>query len=258
MTYNIEVHLAYKLNQPCDLLLQIAAAQMDDQHVSNAALTLTPHLSRSEKFAEEEIGTRLWFSAEEKFVCDYSASVEISRNPCDIASLETTSGSQLSSDVIKYLMPSRYCYPEDFSGVISDLFCNLSGGVAIQKMRDWIHENFAYDGSVSDYKTTATETLNMRKGVCRDYAHVLISMARAIGVPARIVSAYSSEVVPPDFHAVVEVFLEGTWHLVDPTGMAKAQDIIRIGVGRDAADISFLTSFGQVEMVRQSVLVSRT
>ena len=236
--------------------MQIEVAQMADQVVSNEKLRLAASLETRSIPAEEAIGTRLLFSAEKEFACDYSASVEIDRHSSDIACFETTPSSELSSDAIKYLMPSRYCYPEDFSEVTSGLFGNLSGGAAIQEMRHWIHKNFTYDGTVSDYKTTATETLNMRKGVCRDYAHVLISMARAIGVPARIVSAYSSEVVPQDFHAVVEVFLGGDWHLVDPTGMSKAEDIIRIGVGRDAADVSFLTSFGQVEMIRQSVVVS--
>ena len=62
---------------------------------------------------------------------------------------------------------------------------------------------------------------------------------------------------PQDFHAVAEVYLEGQWHLVDPTGMAKASEIARIGVGRDAADVSFMTSYGSMSLKKQAVNVSR-
>ena len=59
------------------------------------------------------------------------------------------------------------------------------------------------------------------------------------------------------FHAVVEVYLESDWHIVDPTGMAAAPDIARICVGRDAADASFMTSYGWIELREQSVQVKR-
>lgn len=73
-------------------------------------------------------------------------------------------------------------------------------------------------------------------------------MSRSVGIPARIVSAYAPNVVPQYFHAVVDVFLDGNWHLIDPTGMAQIREIVRIGVGRDAADISFMSSYGWMEL----------
>ncbi len=73
--------------------------------------------------------------------------------------------------------------------------------------------------------------------------------------PARFASVYAIGVDPPDFHAVAEVFLDGAWHLVDATGMADAGEMAKIGIGRDAADVAFLTSFGQVAMRGQSVEV---
>jgi transglutaminase-like putative cysteine protease len=92
--------------------------------------------------------------------------------------------------------------------------------------------------------------------VCRDYAHVLISLARAAAIPARFVSAYAPNVKPQDFHAVAEVYLDGAWHLVDPTGMARADEIVRIGVGLDAAEVSFLSSFGPMTLFSQTVGVT--
>ena len=96
-----------------------------------------------------------------------------------------------------------------------------------------------------------------RRGVCRDFAHLLISFARAATIPARIVSAYAPDVSPPDFHAVAEIWLDGSWHLVDATGMARPNDIVRIGVGRDATDIAFLTTFGDMVFQEQRVEVKR-
>ena len=91
----------------------------------------------------------------------------------------------------------------------------------------------------------------------------MIVLARACSIPARFASVYAPDVTPQDFHAVAEVFLAnpdgegGAWHLVDPTGMATAADMVKIGVGRDALDVAFLTAFGTVELVEQQVSVKR-
>ena len=83
-----------------------------------------------------------------------------------------------------------------------------------------------------------------------------MTLARASTIPARFVSCYAPGVTPPDFHAVADVFLDGAWHLVDPTGMAPADTIARIGVGADAADVAFLNVFGQAEFVSQNVTIT--
>jgi transglutaminase-like putative cysteine protease len=103
--------------------------------------------------------------------------------------------------------------------------------------------------------TTAADTFISRQGICRDYAHLLITLSRAAGVPARIASVYALGVDPPDFHAVAEIVLGGEWHLVDPTRMAREAAMAKIGVGRDAADVAFLTAFGDARLIDQSVSV---
>ena len=84
----------------------------------------------------------------------------------------------------------------------------------------------------------------------------MVSFARAAAIPARVASVYALGVTPQDFHLVAEVFLSGAWHLVDATGMAQPAHMAKIGIGRDAADVSFLTSFGPAELVEQSVDVA--
>jgi transglutaminase-like putative cysteine protease len=109
----------------------------------------------------------------------------------------------------------------------------------------------------SNASTDALESFVSRQGVCRDFAHVLITLARASAIPARFVSVYAPSVLPQDFHAVAEVYLDDTWHLVDATGMAKGEEIAMIAVGRDATDTAFLTSYGDALLNRQTVQMAQ-
>ena len=99
----------------------------------------------------------------------------------------------------------------------------------------------------------------MSSGVCRDFAHLGIAFCRALGVPARYVSAYAWRLEPPDFHGVFEAFLRGPsgfgWYMFDPTRMADPRGIVRIGLGRDAAEVAFCTQFGQMEFDKPEVSI---
>jgi transglutaminase-like putative cysteine protease len=157
---------------------------------------------------------------------------------------------------VQYLLPSRYCPSYEFQPLVDDEFGGLEGGARINAIRDWIGLHIAYTPGSSGTETGAMETYIGRNGVCRDFAHLLITMSRASAIPARFASVYALGVEPQDFHAVAEVFLDGTWHLVDATGMSSAERMAKIGVGRDAADVSFLTSYGRALFNRQEVEVS--
>ena len=126
----------------------------------------------------------------------------------------------------------------------------------VTAMRDWIADRLSYVPGASNAQTTALDTYVQRQGVCRDFAHVMIAMTRAAAIPARFASVYAPGVTPQDFHAVAEVYLAGTWHLVDPTGMATADTMARIGVGQDAAEVAFLSSYGRIDLRAQSVSVT--
>ena len=254
---SIQTHLVYSAAGPCDLLLQVEAARDATQVFEQTQLTLRPQAELHSVEGEEGVGERRWIRVGRQFDCQYHAQVRVNRPAVALRPLDATPLSALPSDVTKFLMPSRYCFPEDFLDVGPTQFGTLSGGDLIAAMSGWIQDHFTYDNAASNGSTTATNSFEKRAGVCRDYAHVLIAMARSRGIPARFVSAYAPDVVPQDFHAVVEVYLEGAWHLVDPTGMAQVPEIVRIGVGRDAADVSFMTSYGQMKLIKQSVRVSR-
>ena len=257
MKFQIEVNLSYFSAQECEFLLQIEVAETPQQQLVSSQIDVLSGQHLSKITAEDQVGHRTWFKTIDRLSCKYSAVVNIDRPTYYLRALLQTSLSQLPSDVVKYLMPSRYCIPEDFLEFTAKEFAGLYGGEAILAMQNWIEKNLSYESGSSSVMTDATASFNLRKGVCRDYSHILIAMARAITIPARFVSAYGPNVIPKDFHALVEVYLDGAWHLIDPTKMSTANETIIIGVGRDAADVPFLSSFGMANFELLSVQVSR-
>ncbi len=174
----------------------------------------------------------------------------------DVSTLDALPPHMLPGETVQYLLDSHYCPANQFRHFVEAEFGNLWGGQRIAAMRDYVQQHFTYVAGSSTAETTALETFVRREGVCRDYAHMMIALARASTVPARIASVYAIGVDPPDFHAVAEVFLDGHWHLVDATGMATAGKMAKIGIGRDAADVAFLTAFRPVLMAGQTVEVT--
>lgn len=255
MLLDLSVHLHYRMDQPTDLLLQVEAAALPRQKLAKAHINVngTTHFARVE--AEDAVGDRIWLNVDGDMLCNYSAQIEVNRPTVDLRDLPATPPHQLPSETVRYLMPSRYCPMDEFQNFVADRFDGLEGGARIAAIRDWIEAKFQYAPGSSNSTTTAIDTFSTRQGVCRDFAHVLISLARASAIPARYASVYSPDVTPQDFHAVAEVFLDGDWHFVDPTGMARADNMACIGVGQDAADVAFLTSYGNIDFVAQSVSV---
>jgi transglutaminase-like putative cysteine protease len=160
---------------------------------------------------------------------DYQATVSINRILNDCQALPAVPPHQLPGETVQYLMPSRYCPSDQFQSFVRAEFDALEGGRKVIAMRDWVHSHLSYVPGVSTSDTTAADTFIRRQGICRDYAHVLITLVRAAGIPARIASVYALGVEPQDFHAVAEVFLGGEWHLVDATGMAREAAMAKIG-----------------------------
>lgn len=255
MKLAIQAHLEYRLAEPTDLLLQVEAAAIPEQTIEDAHIGISDCSHFARVAAQACIGERIWLRAEARLTVDYRATVSINRLLSDLSGLERVPFHLLPGETVEYLMESRYCPANQFHSLVDTEFEGLDGGPRVIAMRDWIEHHFTYTPGSSTQDTTAVDSFVKRQGVCRDYAHVLISLARAGGIPARLASVYALGVEPQDFHAVAEVFLGGEWHLVDATGMAKEAEMAKIGVGRDAADVAFLTAYGEVVMEAQAVSV---
>lgn len=256
MRLKIEAELDYYFAAPTDVLLTIEAAGLPDQTLVEDGLTVDGTGQLRPIAGEDDIGRRTWMRAEGPFRAAYHAIVQVERAPPVIEPLPIAPPRDLPAGVIPYLWPSRYCESDRFEAFVEREFGEIEGGAKVTAMANWIWDHLDYLPGTSDASTTAVDAFVSRHGVCRDYAHLMAAFARAAGVPARLVSAYAWQLEPPDFHALVEVWLDGCWHLVDATRMAPLEGVVRICVGRDATDIAFMTSFGAAEMKDQRVSVT--
>ncbi|WP_404480106.1 transglutaminase family protein [Novosphingobium sp. BL-52-GroH] len=256
MQLSIVTTLDYAVPGPVDVLLQIEAAIIPEQQVLTARIDLPPLEHFARVSAQADIGERIWLRTSAPLQVRYEATVAVNRMLADVDTLPAVPTYLLPGETVDYLMPSRYCTSDTFHDFVQNEFGHLNGGARVAAIRDRIAATLTYEPGSSDAFTTAADTFKSCRGVCRDYAHLMIALVRASAIPARFASVYGLGVEPQDFHAVAEVFLDGAWHLVDATGMTSPDRIAKIGIGRDAADVSFLSSFGGVEMLSQTVDVT--
>jgi len=258
MRLQIDVDLDYYFPAPADVLLAIEVAQLPDQILVEDLLTVDGATGAMTPVAGEDgIGRRTWLSAGGPLQASYRATLDVTRSRPAIDALPICPHAELPAEAIAYLWPSRYCEADKFETFVQGQFGEIEGGAKLLAMQDWINTELAYVPGSSDTTTTAADAFVTRQGVCRDFAHLLAAFARAAGVPARLTSAYAWGLKPPDFHAVVEVWLDGRWHFLDATGLAPTEGLARICVGRDATDIAFMTIFGSAVLNSQSVTVTR-
>ncbi len=147
-------------------------------------------------------------------------------------------------DLVRYVRPSRYCESDRILPTAYTLMPDRRGMDLVQGLRDWVEAELSYVPGSSRFTDGAVDTLLARRGVCRDYAHLLIALLRARDVPARLASVYAPGLSPMDFHAVVEAWVDGAWHLLDATGLAPRAAMLRIATGRDATDTAFVSTVG--------------
>ena len=263
MPIAISARFAFSVDRLSDVLLQFEAAAIPEQRIHDARCTMSPaeHIARIS--AQDDIGERIWLHVNGRFEVSYTATAEVNRLLADVATLARLEPHELPAEAVQYLLDSRYCPADRFQPFVEAEFGGSSGGARIMAIRDWIARNFSYE-PVSTTSTTALDSFVERRGICRDYAHVLVTLARASAIPARYVSCYAPGVDPPDFHAVAEVFLAdptvtggGAWQIVDATGMADPAETVKIGVGRDAADVSFMTVFGDARFEEKYVSATK-
>lgn len=149
------------------------------------------------------------------------------------------------TDALRYVLPSRYCPSDRVEGYAAAEFGDLQGDASrALGVASWAHRRLTYSPGSTSVSDDALVPLHTGQGVCRDYAHLVVTMCRALGMPARYVSVYAPGLSPMDAHAVVEVAVDGVWRLVDATRLAPRPSMVRIGTGRDAADVAIITGLG--------------
>lgn len=258
MRFDIQATLTYHFATPCEVLLMIEAGCGQGQTIHNETLRFSPaaEVARLDDAISGE--RRTVFMADGQVRIDYAAEVEIAPRLSDLQGAQTMAIRDLPGEALPYLRASRYCPSDRFESFVEREFSALSGGAKVEAILAWIAEHVDYRLGVSDSGTTARDTFIDRAGVCRDFAHLAITLCRAADIPARAVSAYAWKLEPADLHAVAEVYLGGRWRLIDPTGRAPIGGLVRVATGRDAADIAFMTIFGRARLVAQSFAITES
>lgn len=147
-------------------------------------------------------------------------------------------------ELIRYVRPSRYAESDRLLPTAYAEFGGLQGEELLHAVRNWVFSELRYVSGSSRGTDGAVETLLHRRGVCRDFAHLAISLLRSKNVPARLAAVYAPGLTPMDFHAVAEAHINGAWHVIDPTGLAPRGSMLRITAGRDSSDTAFLSTVG--------------
>ena len=263
MILDISAHFAFELEQPTDALLQFEVARLADQRVIEAKTLITGAENEVRVAGECGLGERIWVRANGHVQARHSARIEIQRPTPALGRLQAVALPETPADAIAHLLDSRNCHPAQFADFTESQFGAIEqAGARVDAIRDWVANHVRYAHGVSDSATSATDTFHAGQGACRDFAHLVITLARACAMPARYAACYAPGVSPQDFHAVAQVYLAdparggaGAWHIVDATGMAEPAETAIIGVGRDAGDVSFITSFGSMRFEASAVCV---
>jgi len=262
MEFSVRAILSYRVKQDTPFVFNVQAQSFAGQTIKAESLRIEPKLP-VEDWTMPESDNRYFrlIAPGGGFKLSYQATVLLTHPAENPAQVFEVPPGELPLSALTHLFPSRYCQSDRLNRFAQRTFGKLpSGYQRVAAICNWIHDNVDYVSGASDALTSAYDTVSQRAGVCRDFAHLGIALCRALGVPARYVSAYAWRLEPPDFHGVFEALLRGPsgsgWYMFDPTRMADPNGIVRIGIGRDAAEVAFCTQFGEMEYDKPEVSIS--
>jgi transglutaminase-like putative cysteine protease len=158
---------------------------------------------------------------------------------------------ELPDETLVYLLGSRYCETDLLMPVAWELFGDTAPGwPRVQAILDWVHKHIRFDYGQADRTRSAYGAYQGRAGVCRDFAHLALTLCRCMNIPARYCTGYLGDIgVPPnpapmDFSAWFEVYLGGHWYTADARHNTPRIGRVLMGIGRDATDVALSTQFG--------------
>ncbi|HVJ40446.1 MAG TPA: transglutaminase family protein [Dongiaceae bacterium] len=167
----------------------------------------------------------------------------------------------LPDDVLVFLLGSRYCDTDRLSDFAWAQFASTPlGWRRVQAICDFVHQHIAFDYLKANILRTAHDGYLERTGVCRDFAHLAITLCRCMNIPARYCTGYLGDIgIPPapepmDFSAWFQVYLGGHWYTVDARHNKPRIGRILMATGRDATDVALSTSFGASQLARFEVV----
>jgi transglutaminase-like putative cysteine protease len=248
--YTIELH--YDVFSEADFIFSVHAARTDQQRVLHEAVDVDP-LVEWRVDSEPFLGNRLLrlHAPAGRLDVRYVGTVEVVHHVAEPRHVIAGDIGELPVEVMPFLRPSRYCQADQVQQLAWREFGHLAPGHAqVDAVCRFVRSRIEFRVGTSTIATSALETLEHGVGVCRDFVHATIALLRGLNYPARFVTGVDygapQDLGPPDFHSYVEAWIGDRWWLFDPTGITPLTGLIRIGTGRDAADVAFATMFGNV------------
>lgn len=260
---DIDILLNYVVLDPtCDFVFNIHPAQTNAQCVVEECLRINDNV-RTDLPTDLVAGNR-WLRMRADagpLTVQYKGTVTIDHCATAPEQLTQVPVNELPSDALVYLYPSRYCQSDRLQKFALAEFGHIPPGYErVNAIAEWVRKRTTFQPQTSNATTSAVDTLIERVGVCRDFTHVMVALCRALTIPARFTTGIdygaAASLGPPDFHAYVEVFLSGRWYIFDASGLATPMGLVRLGTGRDAADVAFATIFGAVESSIPQIKIS--
>jgi transglutaminase-like putative cysteine protease len=255
ITVRVGCRQTYDAPKPTTTLLMVKPHHDRTQEVSQERFTLSPEKT-GEEFQNEN-GNTVYrvILPQGKTTIEHDALVAVSsqfdnhgRTPC----YEPLS--EVPPPVLRYTFPSRYCDSDNLVDFARKYFGKRSLGIElVQAICDWTHESIEYRAGIDSSNTSASQTIERRYGVCRDFAHVAVALCRAFDLPTRYVCGHLADIgrkspdTPMDFHAYFEVYL-GDWFTFDARFNVPRIGRIKVAHGLDAADTAIATAYGEVPL----------
>jgi transglutaminase-like putative cysteine protease len=249
--FTIDLH--YELGfQGADFVFNIHAAKTASQTIINEQLVISQQVPHTIQTDPATCTRYLRLTgAPGPLHISYKAVLDIKQQVDQPDLIQETPIAKLPLSALTYIYPSRYCQSDRLAALAMSEFGHLPKGYRrVEAIRNWVNKHVTFKGNTTNSATAALDTLIDRVGVCRDFAHLMIAICRALNIPARFTTGIDYGADPllglTDFHAYVEVFLGDRWYLFDPSGTAIPMGFVRMATGRDAADVAFATIFGTV------------
>ncbi|TWT33375.1 transglutaminase-like domain-containing protein [Blastopirellula retiformator] len=258
MLIQVGYEIAFQLPQPAPMLLMLYLHPTRELTTRRFdCLQATPNLPIQEYY--DSFGNRCGriVAPADRLTFRNQALVE----DCGLPDLQAPQATQaqvqdLPSDVLIYLLPSRYC---EVDSELKDLAWNLFGATPpgwarVQAICDYVHQHIRFDYMQARANRTAFEAYRERVGVCRDFMHLAVTFCRNCNIPARYCTGYLGDIgvpddpAPMDFSAWFEAYLGGQWYAFDARHNQPRIGRVLMARGRDAADVALTTTFGVSEL----------
>jgi transglutaminase-like putative cysteine protease len=233
----VGARLVLQAHQPLEMVLQVAVSGMTGTRVEEElVVTCDGEPVKAREIAMAGDGRAHVLTVDPGHVeIEYAATVDGTAELPEVT----------DADRFTFLRPSRYAESDRVIAIAQAEFAGISPGPELlAAVSSWVGTRLSYVLGSSGPTDGAVETLLRRQGVCRDYAHLVIALLRAMDIPARQAAVYAPGLQPMDFHAVAEALVGGAWRVVDATLLAPRSSLVRIATGRDAADTAFLSTYG--------------